>query len=169
MNRNKWTVCALRPTSSTFSAAGRAFREGEAQRGGPRGGVLSHDHWLNNYAADAGAVGRNITLKSISKQIIGVMPTGFQFPSRVSVWIPIAIGAAATVVREAHTDLVIGRLHANATPDLAARELASIAAERVTGSIRGTLLLLAGIPAFLMLIGSANVSRATPRPLPFCA
>ena len=188
-------VDGMRVTANFFdvlgvsAAAGRAFREGEDQRGGPRVAVLSHDHWLNNYAADPGAVGRNITLNSISYQIIGVMPAGFQFPSRISVWIPIAIGSAATVLREAHAYLAIGRLHANATPDLAARELASIAAElertypasnkgyrfdiqtlseRVTGSIRETLLLLAGITAFLLLIGSANVanlllSRATTR------
>ncbi|MFN0107187.1 MAG: ABC transporter permease [Bryobacteraceae bacterium] len=170
-------------------AAGRTFQAGEDQRGGPRVAVLSHDLWLRNYAADPGAVGRSITLNSISHQIVGVMPAGFQFPSRIEVWVPVAIGTQATIMREAHIYLSVGRLAANATPELATRELASIASElertypasntgyrfdvqtlseRVTGGIRETLYLLTGITAFLLLIGSANVanlllSRATTR------
>ena len=139
--------------------------------------------------ADPAAIGRNITLNSASFQIIGVMPAGFQLPSRISMWAPIVIGNPGTIMRESHGYLGIGRLAGNATPALAAQELASIAtalertypasntgyrfdvqslSERVAGSIRETLYLLAGITAFLLLIGSANVanlllSRATTR------
>ena len=74
-------------------------------------------------------MGRNITLNSIAYQIVGVMPPGFHFPSRISVWIPVTIGTAATVAREAHTYLAIARLHNGAKPTLAVQELAGIATE----------------------------------------
>jgi len=185
----------LRVTANFFDvlgvppAAGRTFQNGEDQRGGPRVAVLSHDLWLRNYAADPAAIGQTITLNSVPHQIVGVMPPGFQFPSRIAVWVPILIGIQVTTMREAHSYLGIARVAPNATPALAEQELASISAElernfpasnsgyrldvqtlshRVTGSIRDTLFLLVAITAFLLLIGSANVanlllSRATAR------
>jgi putative ABC transport system permease protein len=170
-------------------AAGRTFRSGEDQRGGLRVAVLSHELWVRNYATDPTAVGRNITLNSVSHQIVGVMPPGFQFPSRIAIWVPLAIGTQATTMREAHGYLAVGRLAGGANAALAAQELAFVAGElersypasntgyrfdlqtlsdHVTGSIRETLYLLAGITGFLLLIGSANVanlllSRATTR------
>lgn len=169
--------------------AGRTFQNGEDLRGGPRVAVLSYDLWLNNYAADPAVVGRNIILNSIPHQIVGIMPIGFQFPGRIAVWVPLAIGTGPTAAREAHTYLAIARLAADTSPQRAGQELAAIAveleraypvtnvgyrfevqtlAEHVTGSIRETLYLLIGITAFLLLIGSANVanlllSRATTR------
>lgn len=188
-------VDGMRVTANFFDvlgvppAAGRTFQAGEDQRGGPRVAVLSHDLWVRNYAADPAAVGANITLNSVSYQIVGVMPPGFQFPSRIAIWVPIPIGTQASMMREAHSYLAVARLSPAASAPVAAQELASIAAgferlypasnagyrfdvqtltERVTGSIRETLLLLTGITAFLLLIGSANVAnlllaRATTR------
>jgi len=188
-------VDGMRVTANFFDvlgvppAAGRTFQAGEDQLGGPRVAVLSHEMWLRDYAADPAAIGSNITLNSVSFQIIGIMPAGFKFPSRISVWVPIDIGSPATIMRAVHAYLVIGRLAVGATPALAAQELAGIGAalernfptsntgyrfdvqtlsDHVTGSIRETLYLLVAITAFLLLIGSANVanlllSRATTR------
>lgn len=188
-------VDGMRVTANFFDvlgvppAAGRTFQTGEDQRGGPRVAVLSHDFWVRNFAADPAAVGANITLNSVSHQIIGVMPLGFQFPSRIAIWVPIPIGTQATVMREAHSYLAVARMAANASAPLAAQELSSIAAElertypasnagyrfdvqtlteRVTGSVRETLFLLTGITALLLMIGSTNVAnlllaRATTR------
>lgn len=185
----------MRVTSNFFDVLGvspqigRPFKAGEDRRGGPRVTVISNELWLRNYAADPTAAGRNITLNSVSYEIIGVMPADFQFPSRIDIWIPVAIGSPSTLMREAHAYLALGRLVPGATPQQAERELAAIGAEleaafpasnigykfdvatladHVTGSIRETLYLLTGITAFLLLIGAANVanlllSRATTR------
>jgi putative ABC transport system permease protein len=188
-------VDGMRVTANFFDvlgvppAVGRTFQAGEDLRGGPRLAVLSHDFWQRNFASDPAAIGRAITLNSVSYQIIGVMPSGFHFPSSLGVWVPMGIGVQATTLREAHAFLAIGRLANGAYPALAAQELTSISAdlereypasnagyhldvqklsERVTGSIRETLYLLVGITGFLLLIGAANVanlllSRATTR------
>ncbi|HEU0122895.1 MAG TPA: ABC transporter permease [Bryobacteraceae bacterium] len=180
---NFFDVLGVRPV------LGRMFQAGEDQRGGPRVAVLSHDLWIRSYAGNPDVVGRTITLNSVTHQIVGVMPAGFQFPSRIEVWAPILMGTQATQMREAHSYLAVSRLADGATPELARQELGSIAAslernypasnsgyrfegmtltDRVTGSVRETLYLLAGITAFLLLIGSANVAnlllaRATTR------
>ena len=170
-------------------ALGRAFREGEDKRGAPRVTVISHDLWLRNYGGDPAAVGRNVTLNSVSYEIIGVMPPGFQFPARIALWVPISIGTQATLMRQAHSYLGLARLAPNANPALAASELEAYAQElertypasntgyryeskllsdHVTGPVRDTLYLLSAITLFLLLIGAANVAnlllaRATTR------
>jgi putative ABC transport system permease protein len=170
-------------------AAGRAFRPGEDRRGAPRVAVLSHDLWLRSYAADPAAVGRTITLNSVSHEIIGIMPPGFRYPGRIAVWVPIPIGSPDVMIREAHSFLAVARLAPAASLQQASGELARIAAElereypaanagyrfdvqsladAVTGPVRDSLYLLAGITAFLLLIGAANVAnlllaRATSR------
>lgn len=188
-------VDGMRVTANFFDVlgvppiAGRTFQAGEDQRGGPRVAVLSHELWVRDYAADPAAIGATITLNSVSHQIVGVMPRGFQFPSRIAIWVPIPIGTPATTMREAHSYLALARLQPAANPALATQELNAIGAElertypvtnagyrfevqtlsdRVTGSVRETLFLLTGITAFLLLIGSANVAnlllaRATTR------
>ena len=84
-------VDGMRVTANFFDvlgvppAAGRTFQSGEDQRGGPRVAVLSHDLWVRNYAADPAAIGATINLNSVSYQIIGVMPPGFQFPARIAI------------------------------------------------------------------------------------
>ncbi len=171
------------------AAAGRVFREGEDRRGAPRVAVLSHDLWLRSYAADPAAVGRTITLNSVSHEIIGIMPPGFRYPGRIAVWVPIPVGAPDVMIREAHSFLTVARLANSASLQQAAGDLARIAAElereypaansgyrfevqsladAVTGPVRESLFLLAGITAFLLLIGAANVAnlllaRATSR------
>ncbi len=170
-------------------ALGRAFREGEDKRGAPRVTVISHDLWLRNYGGDPAAVGRNVTLNSVSYEIIGVMPPGFQFPARIALWVPISIGTQATLMRQAHSYLGLARLAPNSNPALAASELEAYAQElertypasntgyryeskllsdHVTGPVRDTLYLLSAITLFLLLIGAANVAnlllaRATTR------
>lgn len=170
-------------------ALGRGFRKGEDLRGGPRVAVLSHDFWLRNYAGDSSAVGSVINISSAAYQIVGVMPQQFQFPPRTDIWIPLAVGTQATTMREAHSFLGIARLAPHATTAVAFQELTAIGrrleqsyptsnagfnflpstlADKLTGSVRDTLYLLAGITAFLLLISSANIAnlllaRATSR------
>lgn len=170
-------------------ALGRGFQEGEDKRGGPRVAVISHELWMRNYAGDAGVVGRTIILNTISHQIVGVMPEGFSFPSRVGIWLPIAIGTQASKLREYRSYFCLARLAPGLAPSVGIGELGSIAAEiersypasstgyrfeamplaeQVAGPVKDTLYLLWGISAFLLLIGAANVAnlllaRATTR------
>jgi len=49
--------------------------------------LLSHDLWSSRFGSDPSVVGRTITLRDWSAEVIGVMPRGFDFPSpEVDVW-----------------------------------------------------------------------------------
>jgi hypothetical protein len=41
--------------------------------------MLSYGFWQRRFGGDTGIVGRSITLDSRPRQVIGVMPNGFQF------------------------------------------------------------------------------------------
>ena len=54
--------------------------------------VLSHGLWQARFGADPGIVGRTVTLDSGSFTVIGVMPAGFDFPSReAAMWVPLSL------------------------------------------------------------------------------
>ena len=92
---------ALRLIGSTVSAnlfsvfgvgaeLGRATREGEDQPGVDRVVVLSDSLWRHKFSADPDIVGRMITLDGTDRQVIGVMPAGFDFPSaNTQLWTPL--------------------------------------------------------------------------------
>ena len=92
---------ALRMVGSTVSAnlfsvlgavaeVGRVTRIGEDQPGSDRVVVLSDVLWRRKFAADPGIVGRIVSVDGIDRQVIGVMPTGFEFPSSSTrLWIPL--------------------------------------------------------------------------------
>jgi|SRR5581483_10493196 len=68
---------------------GSAFQPGEDTRGRDGVVILSDGLWRSKFGRDAGIIGRTITLNGVNRQIVGVMPTSFGYPSaRVQLWIP---------------------------------------------------------------------------------
>ena len=64
-------------------ALGHTFQmEDERAGGGPNGlnVVLSHEFWRRQFNGDPNVLGRQITLDRQPFTIIGVMPSGFQYP-----------------------------------------------------------------------------------------
>jgi predicted permease len=69
---------------------GRATRTGEDQPGVDRVVVLSAGLWRRKFSADPNIVGRMITLGGVDRQVIGVMPASFDFPSaNTQLWTPL--------------------------------------------------------------------------------
>jgi len=69
---------------------GRVTRSGEDQAGSDRVVILSDALWRRKFAADPGIVGRMITIAGIDRQVIGVMPARFDFPSSsTQLWTPL--------------------------------------------------------------------------------
>ena len=62
-------------------ALGRWFTEQEGTPGAAPVVVLSHGLWVRRYAADAGILGRAITLDGVATTVVGVMPQSFAFPA----------------------------------------------------------------------------------------
>jgi putative ABC transport system permease protein len=58
---------------------GRWFSQADDTPGTPETVILSHAFWQRKFAGDPQAVGRTIMIDSRPRQVIGVMPQGFQF------------------------------------------------------------------------------------------
>jgi putative ABC transport system permease protein len=66
---------------------GRIFTESDAREGAPGTALLSHALWTSRFAGDPGVLGRTIRLNDEPHTVIGIMPSGFRFPSReTQVW-----------------------------------------------------------------------------------
>lgn len=90
-------LLGLRATPSLFTtlqvkaAIGRVFEDEHAVPGRDKVAVLSWNLWRNRYNGDPGIVGRDIRLNGEPYRVIGVMPDGFDFPSRhLQLWVPFA-------------------------------------------------------------------------------
>jgi predicted permease len=69
---------------------GRVFRPGEDRPGQDAVVLLSHALWQKRFGGDAGIVGRIIVVDGVNRQVVGVMPPRFDFPSaQVQLWIPL--------------------------------------------------------------------------------
>jgi putative ABC transport system permease protein len=73
---------------------GRTFLSGEDLAGHDSVAILSHGLWQQRFSSDREIIGRSITIDGVGRQIIGVMPADFGFPSsRSEIWLPLRIDA----------------------------------------------------------------------------
>jgi putative ABC transport system permease protein len=161
-------------------ALGRGFRPEEDRPNQNTVVVLSHGMWQRRFGADPGVIGRTVVLSGTPVTIIGVMPTGFYFPTRdVEFWRPIAFNPASAP-RGAHFIGVVARVKSGGSVQDARTEMKTIAdqlaiehAENnrgesaevvalndvVVGPVRPMLLTLLAAVLFVSLIACANVAN----------
>jgi putative ABC transport system permease protein len=90
--------------------------------------VLSHDLWKERYNANPAMIGRTVRVNGKASEVIGVMPKGFSFPSKASLWVANQQDPL-TVPRLKGIDVqVFGRLRDGGSVDVAQQELAPVAA-----------------------------------------
>jgi predicted permease len=99
--------------------------------------VLSHELWRTAFNSDPAIIGRGITLDSKSYTVIGVVPTGFEFPIQTpapQLWTSLADDAydptgdkPVTEQRGAHMLGLVGRLRPGVSIDQAKADLSVIA------------------------------------------
>ena len=81
------------------AAIGRVFRTGDDAAGKNSFVILSNSLWQRQFNSDPNVVGRLISLDGVQREVIGVMPSDFRFPSpQTEVWVPLDIDP-----RNAHT------------------------------------------------------------------
>jgi len=69
---------------------GRTLSSGDDAPGRDNFVVLSHDLWQQRFGGDPGIIGRSIELEGVSREVIGVMPSVFHFPSpKAQLWVPL--------------------------------------------------------------------------------
>ena len=74
---------------------GRSFTAEEDLPKGPAAVMISEGLWRSRFGADPRIIGRTLDVSGVSREIVGVMPESFRFPSaRTELWLPLALDPA---------------------------------------------------------------------------
>jgi len=74
------------------AANGRTFTDDEETPGNDNVIVLSNRAWQHYFGGDPASIGRQLQLDGRSRTVVGVMPTGFDFPEpETEYWVPMII------------------------------------------------------------------------------
>jgi predicted permease len=158
---------------------GRAFTPEEFTAGRNRVVVIGEDVWRSRFNADPQVIGRQLTLDSVPRTIVGVMPRSFRFAPERQVWQPYVFDDDDRRTRRSTYLTVVGRLRPGTTLGSARSELATISAqlareyprtntgvsatlvplpEQTVGHVRKALLVLMGAVGLVLLIACGNVA-----------
>jgi len=166
---------------------GRIFDRGEDIPGQDSYVILSHALWQQRFGGDATMIGRSIELEGISRQVIGVMPASFRFPStKTQIWIPLHNDPRSVFHYWAGDFMpVIGRLRPDSTLEQARAEIRMFQSQAralfpwpmpaswnagvsvvplqngMVADVRVRLLLLLAAVALVLLIACTNVANLT--------
>ncbi len=174
------------PTLHINAAAGRLFLKGEDREGAARVMVISDAFWRRKLGSDPNAIGRTVNVHGVSREIVGILPPSFAFPTpEVQLFLPYSfdpkvVSAANFMFRG------VARLKSGTTIDQAKGELdkllgtvleefpsdvppemwrqAHVAArvrplrDVVVGDVGQLLWILLGSGALVLIIACANVA-----------
>ena len=142
--------------------------------------LISERLWKKTFGGDPNIIGRDIRLDGTPRTVVGVMQSGFRFPSQTDIWVPMASVFGMNDNRSWRADQAIARLRPDVTVHTAQSEMSVIAErlaqqypqtnkligaavvplrEHVAGSVRFSLLLLLASCGGVLLIACANVSQ----------
>lgn len=89
--------------------------------------VLSYGTWREQFGGDPGVLGRSLILDGRPRQVIGVMPPDFLFPTRdTQLWLPLGFATDAFTDRANNYLNVVARLAPGATVARAQAELSAV-------------------------------------------
>ena len=159
-------------------AIGRSFRAEEDAVGGPPVVILGPEFFRTRFGASAEALGTRILLDGVSREIVGVMPEGFDFPSPESaLYLPLQMSGDAN--RGSHGFSVVARMKEGVRLEEVNAQLQALASgleaaypddnmgrgmwgetlyQSTVGDTRDRLLLLFGAVGFVLLVACVNVA-----------
>jgi len=193
---NPWGV-ALRSTTSTDHVeawmvtddfmslvgvppmVGRAFRPEDFQPNAAPVVIVDHGFWQQRLGGDPKIIGSKLTLDGRPVTVIGIMPRGFELPSRGALWLPWSMREDERAERFGTYLKLFARLRPGATLATAQAELDGIARQLereytrsnvgvgivavplmdvLVGAQRPLLWMLLGAAGLLLLLTLANVA-----------
>ena len=168
------------PVMATAPALGRTITDDDDRPGARDVVVLSHALWARRFGSDPRIVGRQLQINGISREVVGVMPAGFQFPLQSELWMPFKFTARdLETQRGAHYIDVIARLKPEASLEGARQDMRRVAArlaeayprtnretsasvhplrEALVGGMRRSMFVLLGAVGLVLLIVCVNIA-----------
>jgi putative ABC transport system permease protein len=158
--------------------SGRVFTDEEFQPGHDSVALIGHALWTTRYGR-APMLGRTIRLDDRAYTVVGVMPSGFMFPTaQPQIWVPMPLTAGDRENRTGHALFAVARVRDGIAVATADRELHEVAAtlrrefpekkewgvtvtparEAIVGKTTGVLRAMVGAVALLIVVACANVA-----------
>jgi len=180
-----------RLTASAFELLGVKPQRGrlptaeEDVPGGPRVVVLSDELWRTAFGSDPSIIGRLIELNSARREVIGVLPAGFEFPlPKTDVWVPYQLNPASENFGS-HSIGGIARLRPDVTIEAATVDAESLISrfkevgyndswftnifsgkasvrtfkDDIVGNARRPLWIVLGTMGFVLLVACSNIAN----------
>jgi predicted permease len=179
MTRSAFDVLGVQP------ARGRLPTPEEDVPDAPLVVLISNELWMDRYGGDPGIIGRSIDLNGTSREVIGVMPPGYDFPTpQTDVWAPDRLNPASENFGGHHLE-AIARLRPGVTVEQATTDAKDLIArfgevgygpqwfegifsgearvrtlkDEIVGDARQPLLILLGTVGLVLLIACSNVAN----------
>jgi putative ABC transport system permease protein len=102
---------------------GRDFAPSDEIPGAPAVAMLSYGFWESRYGKDPAVAGRALRMNDVATTVIGVMPSGFSFPQKQDLWVPLVATPAVLKRENRDTWMAIGRMADGVTIQSAQREM----------------------------------------------
>ena len=107
---------------------GRNFSPEENQPGKDRVAIITHSLWQRRFGGDPNILNKTITVNSIVRTVVGVMPEYFNYPKGAEVYAPLPMTPELMKSRGNHSYYIIGRLKSSASINSAQAEIDNIMA-----------------------------------------
>jgi len=143
--------------------------------------VISHRLWQQHFGGARDIVGRTMLMDARwTHTIVGVMPSGFSYPTGVDLWVPLVYSRTVTAAERQYRYYgALARVRPGLTLDHAARDAAGVAAQlasefpasnagwtvemarldrSIVGDTRSVLIVLLGLATCVLLIACGNVA-----------
>jgi predicted permease len=175
------------PTLGARPLLGQLFSVENATPGTPYTVILSYGYWQSQFGGDPGVIGRTLNISGRAREIIGVLPRGFRFPSHEpEVYLPYRFNRASLTVSN-FVYSSIARLREGVTIEAATADLARLVPvavekfpggvtlefleeaqaapllrplkETIVGDVGDVLWVLLGTVGIILLIACANVAN----------
>ncbi|HEY6271363.1 MAG TPA: ABC transporter permease, partial [Terriglobales bacterium] len=163
---------------------GRVFAPGDDLSANSRIVILSHELWQAKFGGRPSVVGGWVTLDDTPRQVVGVMPAGFHFPTASSqLWVPIEVDVSEHSLWGPFFYMLFGRLHDGVDLARAQAEFKIVVPQVVktfpwamgdlygswselaplqqhsVSDVRPTLLIMLGAVVLILMIACANVAN----------
>src|SRR5438874_4765547 len=158
---------------------GRTFVPEDDKPGTISAAIISHGLWKRRFGSDPAIIGKQVQISSRPITVIGVMPSGFEFPEQTQIWVTSAVNRSEEP-RDNRSYSAIARLNTGIDLQQARTRMSAINAqlakqfnetnkgwdanlatlhERLVREVKPSLLALLGAVGFVLLIACANVAN----------